>query len=759
MSRDRLRRSHPIVLVKYNFSMGANSTTRVTRLQLFDTGMCIWPLPTSNLEAKASINPLPVVALRSPISSFDSTGEPPRVCIDFDLNQDLNHLGQPRDSESQPSPEFEGPLKVTIERGKTSHVIQNFKLFNDSEMSHWSSSYSGHPEDHFQSHSDSPSAPSSSLPPPQPLQRDTGLPASSLTYAVDNGSYTHFRSQSELTYGSQRQYGVVAPNTSHVQDPASSSFQTSQSHLQVSMGSAFQRAVANRLHHNPFELAQTGPNDQPLFQTSPNPAFFDPSTRQADFTYGSRNPQHAAAGSQHQHETFDIGSAPNAAAYPNYPTLGSQLQVSTGSASQEPDAAASRLHHGFLDLAQNAPQEIPLFPSSQALDPISFNSRDIHDESAPQSAPQGPALFPTDLNPTLLNPSMSQADPYQPSSSALGAYRSYDPDSLYSEDHLAKMGQKRLSYRKITRSYKGVPFIRSSTPLPSASSHSTRRTSTLQVESALIDSVKQNASKSMNSSLFLSSLYPTPDEVDNLAIAALKEKELNVWKKRDEGQRFLSRLKGTVKKIHRDSSQDCARGLVTGAYYYLSLQLLFANTDEIATSRRTHASGMLLNYDFLDTIVQRVMSDGQLKSFRVPFGNASVIGMTEYILVDQAYRQYLSLDGPDWALGIRNTLLLAATICKWKIRQCSKNGWFRITDFHISENEASHEELKTRMSSLQGVRIAAFSTLSVLPLIQRSQDSRYSIADWEDYYSQATATEEKDTIYKCCADDRIRGTL
>ncbi|KAG1843873.1 hypothetical protein C8R48DRAFT_678619 [Suillus tomentosus] len=674
MSRDRLRRSHPIVLVKYNFSMGANSTMRVTRLQLFDTGMCIWPLPTSNLEAKASINPLPVVALRSPISSFDSTGEPPRVCIDFDLNQDLNHLGQPRDSESQPSPEFEGSLKVTIERAK--------QLFNDSEMSHWSSSYSGHPEDHFQSHSDGPSAPSSSLPPPQPLQRDTGLPASSLTYAVDNGSYTHFRSQSELTYGSQHQYGIVAPNTSHVQDPVSSSFQTSQSHLQVSMGSAFQHAVANRLHHNPFELAQTGPNDQPLFQTSPNPAFFDPSTRQADFTYGSRNPQHAAAGSQHQHETFDIG-------------------------------------------------------------------RDIHDESAPQSAPQGPALFPTDLNPTLLNPSMSQADPYQPSSSALGAYRSYDPDSLYSEDHLAKMGQKRLLYRKIARSYKGVPFIRSSTPLPSASSHSTRRTSMLQVESALIDSVKQNTSKSMNSSLFLSSLYPTPDEVDNLAIAALKEKELNVWKKRDEGQRFLSRLKGTVKKIHRDSSQDCARGLVTGAYYYLSLQLLFANTDEIATLRRTHASGMLLNYDFLDTIVQRVMSDGQLKSFRVPFGNASVIGMTEYILVDQAYRQYLSLDGPDWALGIRNTLLLAATICKWKIQQCSKNGWFRITDFHISENEVSHEELKMRMSSLQGV----------LPLIQCSQDSRYSIADWEDYYSQATATEEKDMIYKCCADDRIRGTL
>lgn len=349
---------------------------------------------------------------------------------------------------------------------------QNFKLFNDSEMSHWSSSYSGHPQDseHFQSHSDGPSAPSSSLPPPQPLQWDTGLPVSSLSYAVDNGSYTHFRSQSELD-GSQRQYGVVAPNTSHVQDPASSSFQTLQSHLQVSTGSTFQRAVANRLNHNPFELAQTGPNEQPLFQTSPNPAFFDLSTRQVDFAYGSRNSQHAAAGSQHQHETFDIGSVPNVAAYPNYPTLGSQLQVSTGSTSQQ--AAANRLHHGFLDLAQNAPQEIPLFPISQALDLISFNSQDIHDESAPQSAPQGPALFPTDLNPTLLNPSMSQADPYQPSSSALGAYCLYDPDSLYSEDHLARMGQKRLSYWKIPRSYKGVPFVRSSMPLLSASSHST----------------------------------------------------------------------------------------------------------------------------------------------------------------------------------------------------------------------------------------------------------------------------------------------
>ncbi|KAG1897867.1 uncharacterized protein F5891DRAFT_1191493 [Suillus fuscotomentosus] len=560
---------------------------------------------------------------------------------------------------------------------------------------------------------------------------------------------------------------------------ASGGYPTLQPHSQVSTSSAFQQAVADRLHHNYSNLAQTGPQGLPLFQTSLNAASFNPSTSQAAFAYGSHNSQHAASGSQHQHEAFNMGSAPNADAYPNYhtsrlqdfagdsypilsqlepsqpgiavpqtiqsqdpaggsyPTLGSYLQIPTGSASHQ--AAGNRLDHDSF--AQNAPRELPLFPSS--LDPTSFDrstgqagsaydsrnpqhaigiqdqhgafdigsvpnhdaiaypdyhtshSQDTHDGFVPQNIPQGLAHFPTDLNPTRFEPSMSQD---QSSSSALGAYCLNDPDSLYSEDYIATLGQKRPSYRKISHPYKGVPFVRSDTPPPSALSQSTRKTSTLQVESAVIDRVKEDASRFLNLSLFQSSLYPSLTEVDKFATAALNRAigehpknvaELKAWKLRPEGQKFLSRLKGNVRKLHKDCSQGCARGLVTGTYD-LSLQLLFANTNEIAPSRSRHALALLSNNDYLDIVVQRVMSDGQLKSFRVPMS------------------MLLILDKPNWALGLRNTILLAATICKWKIWECSKNGWFQITDFHTSENEASYTELKGRMSSLLGSELEEF---------------------------------------------------
>jgi hypothetical protein len=63
-----------------------------------------------------------------------------------------------------------------------------------------------------------------------------------------------------------------------------------------------------------------------------------------------------------------------------------------------------------------------------------------------------------------------------------------------------------------------------------------------------------------------------------------------------------ARLKGLVKKLHRDS-QGCAWGLVVGAYN-LSLQVLFKNTNDIVPLRKLDVSVLLLNYDYLDIIVQ-----------------------------------------------------------------------------------------------------------------------------------------------------------
>jgi hypothetical protein len=69
-------------------------------------------------------------------------------------------------------------------------------------------------------------------------------------------------------------------------------------------------------------------------------------------------------------------------------------------------------------------------------------------------------------------------------------------------------------------------------------------------------------------------------------------KELKAWKLRREGQSNLARLKGLVKKLHRDS-QCCARGAVVGSYE-LYLQVLFKTMNKIILSRQGLASGLLI---------------------------------------------------------------------------------------------------------------------------------------------------------------------
>lgn len=77
--------------------------------------------------------------------------------------------------------------------------------------------------------------------------------------------------------------------------------------------------------------------------------------------------------------------------------------------------------------------------------------------------------------------------------------------------------------------------------------------------------------------------------------------ELEEWKLRHEGQSALARLKGTVKKFHKDS-QGSARGLVVGIYS-LFLPVLFRNTEEIIPSRKRDASELLSNNDYLDAFI------------------------------------------------------------------------------------------------------------------------------------------------------------
>ncbi|KAG0708105.1 hypothetical protein DFH29DRAFT_994359 [Suillus ampliporus] len=114
------------------------------------------------------------------------------------------------------------------------------------------------------------------------------------------------------------------------------------------------------------------------------------------------------------------------------------------------------------------------------------------------------------------------------------------------------------------------------------------------------------------------------------------------------------RSKKMIGKLVHKEPVGCARGLVVGTYD-LFHQVLFKDTSEIASSRQRDASALLSNDDYLDAIVQRLMNNGQVQSVCVPFGNPVIIGIIEYILVDQGYRRFMSLKELDWEVRLMNT--------------------------------------------------------------------------------------------------------
>ncbi|KAG1876099.1 hypothetical protein C8R48DRAFT_669301 [Suillus tomentosus] len=397
----------------------------------------------------------------------------------------------------------------------------------------------------------------------------------------------------------------------------------------------------------------------------------------------------AGSSSGWQHQPGIVTADPSHSQYfagGSYTALGSQPQLFTGHAFQQ--AAFSEVHRGTFDLAQSTPQGPTLPQTAQypaSFDPASTTQADsaydyhntqravsslheseysnyqtmhsqdpagvsyqIHDSS--QNTPQ----FPTALNPT--DSSTSQAAPAQSSQQALGAHRSHGPRP---RNAIRSLVEKRPVHWRVKDARKELEITSSN--IPSASTQSSRKNPTLQIESSLVDCVKDNANGLMISSLFQYSLYPTTNDIDTLADRALAN--------------AIANYKHNV---------------------------LFKNTNEIVQVRKWDASVLLTNDDYLDAIVQREMNDGQVQSVCIPFGNDALVGIAEYILVDQGYHQYISLDGPDWEVALGNTFVLSAAICNWIIRRCSRDGLFQNTDFHCSENETCYNRMKDRMSSLVG---------------------------------------------------------
>ncbi|KAG2046633.1 hypothetical protein BDR06DRAFT_977341 [Suillus hirtellus] len=199
----------------------------------------------------------------------------------------------------------------------------------------------------------------------------------------------------------------------------------------------------------------------------------------------------------------------------------------------------------------------------------------------------------------------------------------------------------------------------------------------------------------------LSSLHRRVEELAKLAlddaIAVYDAGELTDWKSRREGKSTLSKLKGTLKRLHLNS-RGYAQGLVSGGYG-LSMDISKDATN-IIQSRQDYVLFLLLNYDFLDAFVQWIVENGQLVWFHVSFANSTVICMVEYMLVCQQFRSHVAFDTPDWESQLRNIIALAATICHWGVRRYLANGWFGDEDLYMQESEDYHRDLKDRMTSL-----------------------------------------------------------
>ncbi|KAG1758078.1 hypothetical protein EDD22DRAFT_957217 [Suillus occidentalis] len=314
-------------------------------------------------------------------------------------------------------------------------------------------------------------------------------------------------------------------------------------------------------------------------------------------------------------------------------------------------------------------------------------SQGFNGHSIPQNAHQVPATI-------YLTPFDQNAIQMAPSRLALGAHGSNNEGSTSSKNLYGRLVGKRktLAHRKITCTclIKFIPSKFSAQPSPLD-------------DGSLLDDVRNDTKERMISSLFKNFPYPTTDETDEAANKALDDnivEELEEWKLRHKGQSTLAQLKGTVKKFHKDSQGSACR-LVVGMYS-LFLPVLFRNTEEIIPLYKWVALELLSNNDYLDVFILWLMDDGQVYSIHIPFANHSVTSIAEYILVDQGYQHYISLDGPDWEVGLQNTFILSGAICEWMIQTCAGSSWFENSNVHCEESEVSCKRMKDQVSSLVG---------------------------------------------------------
>ncbi|KAG2358579.1 hypothetical protein BDR07DRAFT_1379337 [Suillus spraguei] len=210
-------------------------------------------------------------------------------------------------------------------------------------------------------------------------------------------------------------------------------------------------------------------------------------------------------------------------------------------------------------------------------------------------------------------------------------------------------------------------------------------TEPIMVSQDVIENLKNLAYKDMV--LMVTTLYQffvvqlISEETDNL----------KRWKTTQEGQTFVSRLKGAVKNIHSEF-QKAARIVVLASNQSLA-ELLMTNAVDMQASQDARVGNLVENASSFDVPIQvPVENGGHVGSFQVPLAHPSVTALLEYVLVDKKYSDYLCMETGNWKTWFEHAFAFLAAICHRELQRLPHAGWVNAAanDFPINGVEVAY---------------------------------------------------------------------
>ncbi|KAG0700314.1 hypothetical protein DFH29DRAFT_876653 [Suillus ampliporus] len=234
--------------------------------------------------------------------------------------------------------------------------------------------------------------------------------------------------------------------------------------------------------------------------------------------------------------------------------------------------------------------------------------------------------------------------------------------------------------------------------------------------------MKEDAQIAMIKALFQQNLFPSTKENSDIATQALDDtvtrysamegvngNNLVQWKLGPDGKNLLARMKAAVKEIHSDFEQVAVLSWISA--YGLSHNISMTKVD-MQTARFARLTTLLSNHLFADEVINMAMNNGQIISYRTPFGHPAILDLLEQIICIMQYSCYISLDTDDWEPRLTNAIALAATSCAWSLEKGLAGPWSGGgVEFESDANRTRYNNMKSRLPMLSQDEASRFHEL------------------------------------------------